>query len=475
MFPIAGGSKRLILAFALLCQLASSGLAYEGHTAVGETGLAIVDFVRQAHDDLGFQGAVLVGRRGEVIAAVGVGQTGEKKSQPIAVDTVFEIASCTKPFTAIAVMKLAEEGKLSLDDPISKHLPGVPEHSQAITVRHLLQQTSGIPRNNSRGAGTDLAAVLPTFLEGGPKSPPGTRHEYWNQGYSLLSEVIAQASGKPYTRYLRDAILKPAGMGSSRFTGQRAPRGATVAVGAATRGADRSALDHPYGAYGFQYRGMGGLVTNLIDLWKWDRALAAGKLLSEESYRQMTTPGDAGYALGWRVRTLESGATVHEHTGSVRGFLASIRRDPADDGCLFVLASSDSSAPFNVVKTSCENLLAGKPPARYEKPKADAELDPDADLLESLIGEYTDSQGRVLTVKRDGPHARALINWHGPITYGYLGLSEGDNLRFATTPAWNASAFAETDAIQVERDGERITGLTLVISQNNKSVRFERQ
>lgn len=475
MFPSAGYPNRLVLATALLCSLPGVCLAYDGYTAVGETGQAIVDFVRQAQDDLGFQGAVLAGRGGKVIAAVGVGQTGEKKSAPIAVDTLFEIASCTKPFTAIAVMKLAEDGKLSLDDSIAEHLPGVPEHSRAITVRHLLQHTSGIPGSNARGAGTDLAAVLPTFLEGGPRTMPGTRHEYWNQGYSLLSEVIAQASGEPYTRYVRDAVLKPAGMTTSRFTGQRAPRGLTVAVGSSTRGADRSALDHPYGAYGFQYRGMGGLVTNLIDLWKWDRALAAGKLLSEDAYREMTTPGDAGYALGWRVRTLESGAIVHEHTGSVRGFLASIRRDPADDGCLFVLASSDSSTPFNVVKASCENLLAGKPPVEYEKPKADAELDPDADLLESLIGEYRDAQGRVLTVKRDGPHAKALINWHGPITYGYLGLSRGEDLRFATTRSWDAAAFAETDAMQVERDADRVTALTLVIRQNNKSVRFERQ
>ncbi|TWT37233.1 putative penicillin-binding protein PbpX [Posidoniimonas corsicana] len=467
--------RLLLLAIgAVLILPAGPGIAYDGFTAEGETGEAIVAFVRQAHEDLGFQGAVLAGRGGRVIAAVGVGQTGGKNSEAIAVETLFEIASCTKPFTAVAVMKLAEEGKLSLDDPIGKHLPGVPADCQAITVRHLLQHTSGIPRDNSRGAGTDLAKVLPTFLAGGPRTEPGTRHEYWNQGYALLSEVVAQASGMPYTRYVRESIFKPAGMTSSRFTGQRAPRGATVAVGASTRGADRSALDHPYGEYGFQYRGMGGLVTNLIDLWKWDRALAAGKLISNESYAQMTTPGDAGYALGWRVRPLESGAVVHEHTGSVRGFLASVRRDPADDGCLFVLASSDASTPFNVVKSSCENLLAGQPPVTYDKPQADAELDLDRALLDELVGEYRDSQGRTLTVQRQGPHARSLINWHGPITYGYLGRSDGADLRFATTGRWDAAAFAETDVVKVERDGKSIAALTLVIRQNGKSIRFER-
>jgi hypothetical protein len=90
--------------------------------------------------------------------------------------------------------------------------------------------------------------------------------------------------------------------------------------------------DHPYGEYGFQYRGMGGLVTNLIDLWRLDRTLASGELLDSKSLEEMTRPGKAGYALGWRIKKIDSGAIVHEHTGKVRGFLASIQRNPSSDG-----------------------------------------------------------------------------------------------------------------------------------------------
>ena len=253
----------------------SAAAGYEGFTQVGETGEAIVAFVRQEHEATGFSGAVLAGRDGKVIAAVGVGSLGDGSGDPIRVDTLFEIASCTKPFTAVAVMKLAEAGRLALDDPISQHLPGVPSDCQAITVRHLLQHTSGIPGANSRGGGEDLAKVLPTFLEGGPRTKPGERHEYWNQGYALLSEVIARASGQSYTAYMRGEILKPCKMQNTRFTGHRPPRSVSVATGVSSRGANRSALEHPYGEYGFQYRGMGGLVTNLIDLWRWDRSLSA--------------------------------------------------------------------------------------------------------------------------------------------------------------------------------------------------------
>jgi CubicO group peptidase (beta-lactamase class C family) len=220
---------------ASLCQPAV-GAGYDGVIEEGELGRRIVKIVRDAHRDAGFTGAVLAADKGKVIAAVAVGKVGAK---PLEVTSLFELASCTKPFTAVAVMKLAEQGKLKLDDSIADHLPGIPENCRAITVRHLLQHTSGIPGTNTNGAGTDLAVVLPTFLEGGPQATPGERHEYWNQGYALLSEVIARASGQSYTAYCREAIFKPCKMESTRFTGERAPPKISVAIGRSTRGASR--------------------------------------------------------------------------------------------------------------------------------------------------------------------------------------------------------------------------------------------
>jgi CubicO group peptidase (beta-lactamase class C family) len=419
----------------------------------GPTGQQIVKLVRDAHASLGFSGAVLAAEKGEIIAAVAV---GESQGKPHEVTTLFELASCTKPFTAVAVMKLVEDGKLALDDPIAKYLPGIPEDCRDITVRHLLQHTSGIPRNNSQGGGTDLAAVIPTFLAGGPQSPPGEKHEYWNQGYALLSEVIAQAGGKPYAAYCRTAIFKPCKMLHSCFNGDKPPKGATVSIGASERG-DRSALEHPYGAYGFQYRGMGGLCTNLVDLWKWDRALAAGKLLKPASIAEMTRPGPGDYALGWRITQLDNGHTVHEHTGSVRGFLASIRRDPAADGCLFVLAASDASLPFDIVKSSCELALAGKTPS-FKPPKA-----LDDKQIDELVGEYKDDKGRTATVSREGGLTRCWIDWFGPITRGYLGAQQADKLGLFLFYPGNQPQFKKDGDVAIERDPQgAVTGLTLL-------------
>ncbi len=459
---------RLMVLFGCLATLGQAS-AYDGVTQVGETGQKMVAFVRDAHDELGFRGAVLAARDGKVIAAVAVGDSGGRGGEPLAVDSLFEIASCTKPFTAITVMRLAEESKLALDDPIAEHLPGIPEDCRAITVRHLLQHTSGIPGSNSSGRGKDLAKVLPTFLAGGPQTKPGERHAYWNQGYSLLSEVIARASGKSYVRYMREAVFKPAGMKSSRFTGQRPPKGILVATGQSARGAGRTAFEHPYGAYGFQYRGMGGLVTNLIDLWKWDRALAKGKLLSEASIEAMTTPGPSGYALGWRVRELEPGAVIHEHTGSVRGFLSSIRRNPSDDGCIFVLAASDDSAPFDLVKAGCEQLLAGGE-AVIQDPRLVALA-----LLEEIAGVYQGDFNRKLTIKKQGEAARAFVDWNGPVSRGYLSPLDGEKMSFSMRPPTRLKGSGKTDTIEVERDADgKVIAILFTISANDTMIRFAR-
>jgi hypothetical protein len=272
---------------------------------------------------------------------------------------------------------------------------------------------------------------------------------------------------------VRDAIFQPAKMTSTRFTGQRPPKGATVATGLSTHGAKRTALEHPYGDYGLQYRGMGGIVTNLIDLWRWDRTLAKGEIISQESLDVMTKPGEGGYGLGWRVQSLSTGDVAHYHTGSVRGFLASIKRNPADNGCLIVLAASDDQTPFHLITSGCEAILAGgDPPATPKLSRQDPKLD--EKLLDVIVGTYRDEQGRTLTVARQGKLAKAEINWHGPITDGYLGAGDGDELLFGTMARYNPKGFAAADKITVERNGESVTALVLTIVQNGKSIRFER-
>lgn len=311
-----------------------------GTVTSGTVGRKIAQIVKD-ETVKGFSGAVLVAVDGKVVTAVGAGFADLENEKPNTPDTLFEIASTTKQFTAAAVMRLVQDGKLKLDDPISKHLPGIPDDCKAITVEHLLRHTSGIPGENSQGGGTDIAKVLPSFLKGGPAHEPGTHWEYWNQGYAIVTEIIHSASDKEYVDYCREALFAPAGLTATCFTGDDAPKDTLVAMGRSSRGPSRSALDHPYGSYGFQYRGMGGIVTSVWDLWRWDRALRGDKVLNAESKKALFKRGPGNYALGWFLRRDEGGRLMHTHGGGVRGFCCDLRRYPDDDALIVVLCNKD--------------------------------------------------------------------------------------------------------------------------------------
>jgi CubicO group peptidase (beta-lactamase class C family) len=426
-------------------------------SSVGDMGRRIVEFVRRA-ESAGFSGAVLAGNGGRVVAAVGIGSADLAGNVPITPSTLFEIGSATKQFTAAAVLRLVQQRKLRLEDSIARYLPGVPEDCRPITVRHLLQHTSGIPGTNSAGAGDDLDQVLPLFLRGGPKHPPGTHWEYWNQGYALLSEIVARAAGEDYTAFCKQDLFAPTGMSATRFTGDAAPEGWTVAVGRSLRGRPRSALEHPYGRYGFQYRGMGGVVTTVWDLWRWDRALRGDRVLDANSKVKLFEPGLNDYALGWFVRKDARGRWVQSHGGAVRGFVSELRRYPGQDACLFVLCNRDD-VPVRHVTQALEALLLGDPMPCPEPPRS-----LDAELVQALAGSY-EASGTTLVIEVDGKVARALIHWsapRGPVTRAVLGLDDRGQVILYE---WTA-----TTKIEIAREGRESVNRVLILGRSFRRV-----
>jgi CubicO group peptidase (beta-lactamase class C family) len=430
----------------------------DGIKCPGDTGKRIVELVSRA-ESAGFSGAVLAANQGRVVAAVGVGSADLDGKVPNTPTTLFEIGSATKQFTAAAVLRLAQQGRLGLDDSIDRYLPGVPEECRTITVRHLLQHTSGIPGTNSEGAGNELERVLPLFLRGGPRHPPGTHWEYWNQGYALLSEIIARAAAKDYTDFCKEALFIPAGMNTTRFTGEGAPRGSTVAMGRSQYGPSRSALEHPYGSYGFQYRGMGGVVTTVWELWRWDRALHDDRVLNSRSKEKLFQPGLNDYALGWFVRKDARGRLVQSHGGAVRGFVCELRRYPGRDACLFVLCNRDD-APVRQVAQALEALLLGDPMPFPEPPRA-----LDAELARALAGHYQEANGTKLAINADGKVTRAVIHWfapRGPITRAVLGLDDQGKL---VLYEWTTAT-----QVQVTRAGEKPVSHVSILGRQFRRV-----
>lgn len=421
----------------------------------------ITDFARRA-ESAGFSGAILAARDGKVVAAIGVGCSDLDGTIPNTPETLFEIASATKQFTAAAILRLCQEGRLTLDDPIDRYLPSVPEHSRAITVRHLLQHTSGIPGSNSSGGGEDPEAATLAFLRTGPKHSPGTHWEYWNQGYALLSEIVARAAQRPYVSYCRDALFTPAKLTSTYFTGDSAPPGTAVAIGLSERGPARSALEHPYGSYGFQYRGMGGVVTSVWDLWRWDRALAGESVLDGPRKAELFKPGLNDYALGWFVRKSASGRLTQSHGGGVRGFASEIRRYPERDGCLIVLCNRDDMNP-GMLAGALEALLFEEAPTAEPPPQPLA-----ASLAGALEGEYVDDRGTSLVIGRDRSVTSARVHWsppRGPVTRATLGQSDDGAV---VLYEWRSAT-----PLRIERTGEGAASSVTLLDR--KFVRVQTQ
>ena len=203
----------------------------------------------------------------------GVRETTDKA--PVTPDTVFRIASMTKSFTAMAILKLRDEGKLSLDDPAAKYVPALADlpyptkDSPAITIRHLLTHSEGFPEDNpwgDRQLGQTDETVRAWMRAGIPFStPPGTAFEYSNYGFGILGQIVTRASGKDYEIYVRDNILRPLGMNSSTFAMTDVPR-EHIALG--YRFEDGGWKPEPILAHG-SFGAMGGLWTSTRDLARY--------------------------------------------------------------------------------------------------------------------------------------------------------------------------------------------------------------
>jgi CubicO group peptidase (beta-lactamase class C family) len=289
-------------------------------------------------------GAVIaVVRDGRIIRAQGYGHANLEDQVPVTPETVFKIASISKQFLAVAVLTLVENGKLSLDDPATKFLDEAPDSWRGITVRHLLSHTAGLVREPP---GWDPMRPRPdefvvrSAYDRALIAPPGEKYQYSNLGYFVIAHIISRASGEPWPRYLRQKVLEPAGMRSTRLTNaiDIIPH---RAQGYSWReGAFRHAAEY------LSIRPSGCLISTVEDLARWDVALEPGKLLSASSIREMETPvqlndgTDAPYGLGVEIET-PMNRRIIRHAGSLPGFKVEFRRIPSERIAIMVLANGD--------------------------------------------------------------------------------------------------------------------------------------
>lgn len=314
------------------------------------------DYLQREMSQHGIAGAaLLVLKNGRPVKTAAYGFANLELSVPVQPETVFEIGSLTKQFTATAVLLLHQDGKLSVDDLISRHLPGTPASWSQITIRHLLTHTSGIKsytgldgfelrRHLTQAQFIQTMAGLPLEFE------PGTSWKYCNTGYNLLGFIIENVSGKNYWDFMSARIFQPLGMST---TTNRLP---SLLITNRASGYEQTNhvlinrdpdLTDVFSA--------GALVSTVLDLSRWNEALNGDKLLSAESKEQMWRPmvlrdgKPTKYGFGWFIDTLEGHRNIG-HSGSTSGFSASLQRFPDDRLTVILLTNTDEQIATTLAK-----------------------------------------------------------------------------------------------------------------------------
>jgi CubicO group peptidase (beta-lactamase class C family) len=345
--------------------------------------------VRQEQIDHIFEGlksdsspglAVLVIKNGEVVFSHGYGIADLRTKRQINTHTNFRLASCTKQFTAMAVMLLVRDGKLHYEDRLTDIFPDFPEYGKSITIRNLLNHTSGLLDYEdlmAKPAPGTRPEDIPQIKDAGvlallkhqktTKFPSGTKWDYSNSGYAVLAMVVEKISGHPFGDFLHARIFTPLGMTQ------------TVAYEKGKNTVANRAYGHTHdgGAWIEQDQsptsavlGDGGVYSSLDDLAKWDRALAHHTLLSEEEMKPAITPvavadgsvqepdgKPAAYGFGWFLNSYRSRPRMW-HYGETVGFRTTIQRFVDDKLTVIVLCNRDDVVPANLALKVADLFLS---------------------------------------------------------------------------------------------------------------------
>lgn len=341
--------------------------------------------------------SIAVVKEGKIIKAEGYGLANVELNIPAKPETVYQIGSVSKQLIAAGILLLMQDGKLSLDDKISKFLEGTPETWKEITVRHLLTHTSGIVREapgfNPLKVQAD-AEVIKTAYPLPLRFAPGEKWEYCNVGYFSLAEIIRKVSGKPWAEFLHERIFQPLAMSATRTTTTKelVPNRADGYVwrdGKLSNAEIYLAL-RPSGAF----------LSTVLDLAKWDAALDSEQLLKASTRELMWTPvklnsGAAhSYGFGWELGTVNGHQRV-QHGGSLPGFRSTIARYVDDKLTVIVLTNGDSANPGLIALGIAEAYIPGLIPQRTV-----AKVDPK--IFEAYLGQYQPNASITVTISREG-------------------------------------------------------------------------
>ena len=379
----------------------------------------IEKYANEAYEKGSFNGTWLLAESGNIISKGAVGFRDPEDTLPITEDTIFQLASVSKQFTATAVMLLIREGKLSLQDEITKYFPEIPY--PGVTIQHLLTHTGGVPdyfddedwfiniwKEEKRVPGNDEILRFLCETEAKPYFAPGENFQYSNTGYNLLALLVELLSETPYEEFLQKNIFDPAGMTSTRCCHIRRDgvpfdnyaRATVIEDGKYM--ADIDSIEYDSVAAFDGLNGDDYVYTNIFDMLKWDRVLREGRILTLEEQQLMYTPvrlnngnpfvdedGDS-YGFGWAPANNPETGLVVSHSGGMPGVHTWYERFVDADKVLVILCSREEqdarvhSGFFSALRA----IARGEDPEPLITIEDIAVKDPDKSQWESFCGKY---------------------------------------------------------------------------------------
>jgi len=299
-------------------------------------------------------GSVAVARVDRIVVAKGYGRARLDTATPATAATIYRIGSLTKQFTAALVLQQVAEGRLGLDDPLTKYLPDypMPTGGRTVRLRHLLTHTSGIHNYTEGDYVTRRAtlaltpeALVASFRDAPFEFEPGTRWAYSNSNYVVLGLILERVTGKRYADLLAERITRPLGLTSTFYCGNQPTRPEEAAGYRVLAGRIVPALpidmSTPFAA--------GGICSSVVDLVRWAYALRTGRVVPAALYAEMTTPATLAdgkrvpYGFGLAIVELDGRLRVG-HGGGIHGFVSHLLTFPADDLTVAVLVNTEGPA-----------------------------------------------------------------------------------------------------------------------------------
>ena len=313
----------------------------------------------------GFSGAVLVAMNGEKVIHKGYGWAVRERKLPVTTKTVFDIGSISKPFTATAVMKLEQEGKLKVTDSITEFFDTVPDDKKAITIHHLLTHSAGLGEyHDTKGDFEEMTgeeAVQHIFNQK-LKFNPGTDYAYSNSGFTLLAVIVEKVSGQPFKKFLKNQIFNPAGMTSTGFYRNPAWKKENDVHGYNDRklGKENSPLTWPEITWALL--GNGGLVSSAEDLFKFHLSMKGSKIFSQKTKRESYTGHvkigeDAMMGYGWGIRSTEHGKRVSHGGANDFGFQAMFIRYLDEDVVIVITTNAGRVGDIRNLQSEIDSLV----------------------------------------------------------------------------------------------------------------------